>query len=297
VKAGGQARVLVGFAALCLLQGSLWLAEAWLASPWPELWRLCFHDLEIGLVLAGVALVLRPAPGPWKRVAEAAGWCAVLFVLPWVLSTAAGGSVAGFTQVLALGLVPLFTVVLVAQSDDGARRLQLPAVLAVGGLALSAPFELPATQPGMGWLAALVLGAGLFASAGIRLHRLLRETSWLWVAAAGSAATGIVGGILWRVIEPESVVWSGRQRVAELGWGLLVDGPLLLLTIWLLRSMRPVGFSARFVLVPLVTILGGAAVMRPQIGWAGWIGLGVATVAGVVLVRDSVRGEADNTVG
>jgi drug/metabolite transporter (DMT)-like permease len=85
--------------------------------------------------------------------------------------------------------------------------------------------------------------------------------------------------------------------VAELGWGLLVDGPLLLLTIWLLRSMRPVGFSARFALVPLVTILGGAAVMRPQIGWAGWIGLGVATVAGVVLVRDSVQGEADNTVG
>jgi hypothetical protein len=297
VREGRGAGVTVGFGALCVLQGSLWLLDAYFASAWPDLLRLCIHDLEVGLVLGCALLVLWPAPGSWKRVAEGAGWCAALFALPWTLSAAAGGSVAGFTQVLALGLVPLFTVVLVAQSEDGARRLQLPAVLAVGGLALSAPFELPATQPGIGWLLALVVGAGVLAAAGIRLHRLLQETSWLWVAASGSVAAGLLGGLAWRVLAYQPIPWSGRAIAMELGWGLLVDGPLLLLTVWLLRAMRPLGFSARFVVVPLVTIAGGLVLMPPRVGWLGCAGLTMATGAGLWMMGESLRGERDSTVG
>jgi drug/metabolite transporter (DMT)-like permease len=193
--------------------------------------------------------------------------------------------------------VRLFTVVLVSQSDDGARRLQVPAVLAVGGIALAVPVELPASQAGMGWLIALVVGAGVLAAAGIRLHRLMRKSSLLWIAAAGSAAAGLVAGIAWRVIEPAPVMWDTRSIMAELGLGLLIDGPLLLLTMWLLRALRPIAFSARFVLVPLVTILGGLVVMRPRIGWFGWVGLATSALSALVLAIEGAKGEQNSTPG
>ncbi len=37
------------------------------------------------------------------------------------------------------------------------------------------------------------------------------------------------------------------------------------LTVWLLREIDPVRFSARFLVIPLVTIVEGLALLRPEV--------------------------------
>jgi threonine/homoserine efflux transporter RhtA len=72
----------------------------------------------------------------------------------------------------------------------------------------------------------------------------------------------------------------------EVGWGALVDLPLVLLMVWLVREMRPEGFSARFLMVPLVTLLGGLLVLRPGVVWTTWLGLALVAGASWMLVTD-----------
>jgi hypothetical protein len=54
-----------------------------------------------------------------------------------------------------------------------------------------------------------------------------------------------------------------------------------LLTVWLLREMPPVRFSARWLLVVLVMIVESYALERPALTWTA--ALGVALVAGGAL--------------
>jgi drug/metabolite transporter (DMT)-like permease len=279
-------KVASGFAALCLLSGSTWFLSAYFPSAWPDLLRLSFHDLVLAFVLGVAALVLNvPLPGK-VAIAEVAGWSVVLFAAPPLLFAAVGGYLPSLTEVLVFALVPLFTVFAVSQKQDSARHLLLPAVLAFGGVALMLPFSWPRSGGGVAGVIAIMLCAVAVAAAGIRLHRLMQEVHLLWAATVAALSSAVVAGIGWRAFLAGPVLWSLPTLAEEIAWSLLVDGSLLLLTIWLVRELRPIAFSSRFVLVPLVTIVGGLIMTRPPIGWEAWLGLAMAMGASWRLLRD-----------
>jgi hypothetical protein len=51
--------------------------------------------------------------------------------------------------------------------------------------------------------------------------------------------------------------------------------------------MRPVAFSSRLLLVPSVTLVEGILAERPEVGWYGWLGLGLVLAAAILLLRSS----------
>lgn len=209
----------------------------------------------------------------------------MMFAGAAVIGAAAEGHVAGSAQVLAFAMVPAFTVFFVGREDDDAMRLLTPAVVGAAGLGLVVPTVWPASSLGYGWLAAVLAVAGLVGLAGIRLHGLIREIPLVWAGAAGSGCAALVAGCAWRVFAAGPVDVSFGAIARESVWGLLLDGALVLLTVWLLREMEPVGFSSRWVLIPAVTLLGSIVAVRPEVGWVGWLGLGLAVGTGWVLVR------------
>ena len=142
----------ITFAALNLLAGSTWLADAVYSSTWPTLLRLCFHDAVVCLALIVVALATGSG---WRKAVgwEFAGWGAVLFAVAPIVFAAASGAVRSSTELLALGLIPAFTVFVLAQRPGGELGRMGPAVAGIGGLALAVPFTLPGSIGGYGWLA------------------------------------------------------------------------------------------------------------------------------------------------
>jgi hypothetical protein len=212
----------------------------------------------------------------------------LLFAGPVLMAAGAGGHVGRSLETLALGLVAAFTVFLRGQRDDRAMGRLLPAVCAVAGLGLVVPFAWPGSALGVGWLAALAVAGCGYAFAGIRLHGLMREVPVAWAPASGAAGAAALAGLGWIALEPGRVALDWRIMGFEIGWGLLVDLPLVLLTVWLLREMEPVGFSSRWVMIPTVTLLGSIAAERPEVGWIGWLGLGLAVACSLALVREPV---------
>jgi hypothetical protein len=57
----------------------------------------------------------------------------------------------------------------------------------------------------------------------------------------------------------------------------LVDVVEVLLIVWLLREMPPVRFAARYLVIPLLTVLESYVVMRPE--WTVRMGFGTALLA------------------
>jgi hypothetical protein len=61
-----------------------------------------------------------------------------------------------------------------------------------------------------------------------------------------------------------------------------------------LREIRPVEFSARFLVIPLVTILEGAVLLRPEI--TGRIVMGFILLTGGAVWMLAGRGQVDEEV-
>jgi drug/metabolite transporter (DMT)-like permease len=63
-----------------------------------------------------------------------------------------------------------------------------------------------------------------------------------------------------------------------------VDVSEVLLIVWLLREMRPVRFAARYLVIPLLTVLEGYVLMRPELTVRMVFGAGLlAAGAGMLL--------------
>jgi hypothetical protein len=84
----------------------------------------------------------------------------------------------------------------------------------------------------------------------------------------------------WSVVRGD-VVWRWGGRWGELGSILSISSPVdvveVLLIVWLLREMLPVRFAARYLVIPLLTILESYALMRPD--WTVRMGLGTLLLA------------------
>jgi hypothetical protein len=73
----------------------------------------------------------------------------------------------------------------------------------------------------------------------------------------------------------------------------LVDLVEVLLIVWLLREMPPIRFAARYLVIPLLTVLESYVVMRPE--WTVRMGFGtvlLAAGAGMLLFLKAGEEEA-----
>ena len=266
-------KVWAGFAVLCLLQGAGLLLDQFMPPLLPGLMRLGVHD---GLLAVAFSLVSRKSTVP---VWTLAGLGIALFGVPQVLFAAAGGHVDGFTELLVTLLGPVIVVVVSAQRreafgpEDSPLRLLAPAVVGIGGAVLVLPFYLPASRVGQLWLAVMVLAAVAAGVAAVRIHTLLQGVDVLRAAALVFGAVSVVAlGFCW-VDGRVTLVWDAGAAVFELLRLVVVEGPILLLTVWLLREMKPERFAARPLLVVLVMIVESFIVEHPTVGWTMVVGV------------------------
>ena len=242
--------------------------------------RTALHNGLLALVCFGWALRRRDrSPAPCA-VAKLAAGAVFLFALPEIVLAGASDHVTQSTEVLVFMLVPAVVVFWLGQqsaafgADGGSLRGLVPALAGVGGAALILPFSLPSSWFGRLWLAALVVSAIAAGIAAVAMHRLLAEIS---LARAGSVVFGVSCLLIASFAAfdlPGLPAFSSSGLACEVLRLLLIDGPILLLGLWLLREMRPVAFSSRLLLVPAVTLLEGIVAERPNVGWYGWLGLG-----------------------
>jgi hypothetical protein len=273
-------KVWLGFAVLCLLGGSAWVFDEAFPAMLSGLFRFATHNLVLGTVFGLLALRGKADAGPvaWWNVAAAG---VAMIAVPEILA-AASGSVSQLSEVLVYMLVPVVVVVAMAQKaagfglGDNPLRMIVPALAGVGGAALVIPATWPPTATGRLLVVAMGASAVVAGLAAIWLHELLAGAGVLRAAAVVAGSSGAVAGAFcW-------IGWLGIVDANAAGLGvealrcLAIEGPILLLTIWLLREMRPVAFSARVLAIPLVTIVESYLLLRPAVNWT--------TIGGVLLL-------------
>lgn len=288
-----KAKLWFGFLALCLLAGSAWLYDMSAPGIFSGLPRTALHNGLVALACAVWAFWRRETSPAPRVYAKLAGTGVMLFALPEIVLAGASSHVNQATEVLVFMLVPVVVVFCVGQQragfgTGGEPMLGLvPALAGLGGAALILPFELPSSLAGRLWLVGLVATATAAGVAAVAMHRLLARLSIAWAGGVVFGVSGLLmAGCGWRD-------WLMLPRITAIGAGfeivrlVVIDGPILLLGIWLIREMRPVSFSSRLLLVPAVTLLEEIAAERPELGWYGWLGLALTVGAGVLLLRSS----------
>ena len=268
------------FAALCLLSGTSWVIPD-SANPLPLLEQQGILFGVIGLIavlIAGRRLWFGVAGGRWVRLAAVS---VMFFGLPMVVGEYGRGSVSTITRSALFAMVPVVVVMVVASAADTtegqecrARRFLVPALVGLGGLLLLLPLEVSGSIRGRVMLA-LVCAAVVFAGlASVWLYRLMREFNFVEaVAIAGVANALFLLG--WSVVRGD-VVWRLSALAPVVSVTSLVDLVEILLIVWLLRTMSPIRFAARYLAIPLLTILESYVLMRPE--WT------VRMVSGTVLL-------------
>ena len=84
---------------------------------------------------------------------------------------------------------------------------------------------------------------------------------------------------------------SIRQIATELLRCIALDLPAVFLLIWLIREIPPSRLSARFLLVPLVTVLEGFAAAPRTLEWRSALAIGLLCVGGFTLLQKEVSEE------
>jgi drug/metabolite transporter (DMT)-like permease len=186
---------------------------------------------------------------------------ALLVGVPEIVAEWGLRHVASNLWVVVLAVVPAMVVLGVAQSSgDGVRRLLGPALVGLGGVLLIVPVDVPRSVIGWVSLAVLVASAVGIAIASVWVHRLLQGFGVAQAVEIFCIANALVL-LGWGVFE-EAAGWGLS------GWGwvaVLAQGVGVVLLVVLLRGMSPVRFGARYLVVPLVTVVEGYVLLRPEL--------------------------------
>jgi drug/metabolite transporter (DMT)-like permease len=266
----------VGFFALCLLGASAGLVDDAWPSSLGTAERLGLHDLVIAIVLCGVAWNtgrVRLQGRPWMKVALAS---VCLLGVPVMFAEAAGDRMSGVLVTALFGLFPVMMVVVVSYVDlggaesSGTNRLLVPTLIGLSGLLLVLPIVQPGSWEQAGIEAVVACGVFVAAVASVWMYRLLREFAVIEAAVICCAANAV---FFFAVFVASRLVtrtdggseWSWRGVGVEAAIAILFGLPQILLLVWLLREMTPVRFAARYLVIPLLTVIEGYALVRPPI--------------------------------
>ena len=269
-------RVWTVFAVVCV-----WAASGWLITPGSDaLPRLERQGLGFA-VLAGVALASGGCRN-WRarlRLHGAVSMGGVLFfAVPAVLIEHAREYAAETSVAVVFALAPVVVVLVwgAVMQEPGAMRWLVPALTGLAGVLLLLPFEMPVSTRGWEAVAEIVAAMLLVAGAGVWLFGLLREMSTTKALTVVGAANAIVLFVCCGALG--SLDWRWRDVVRGLSWESAVAVIVAALTVWLLQAMDPIRFSARFLVIPLMTILEGAVLLRPEV--TGRMAVGIVLLAG-----------------
>ena len=135
------------------------------------------------------------------------------------------------------------------------------------------PFTAPASPAGYGWLCAMLVAAVLSGVALVQLHRRLAGVPVATGVAAICGGSGLLE-LLFAVNQARPL-----PRLNSVAWGhglilfALIDAPLWVLTVWLVRNLAPRRFASRYLLAPLLTVVEGVVLVRPALSWTLFAGI------------------------
>jgi drug/metabolite transporter (DMT)-like permease len=186
-----------------------------------------------------------------------------LLGLPLLVVAGASRYVSGVTTTAVFALVPVVVVMVAAQggAEDGVPLA--PALVGFAGLLFVLPVSLPEAAGGWVWLVGLVVVAGVAGVACLWISRLLQEVR---IARAVMLVCGANAVILLVAAAALGQLRLGSGRVAGLfSVAAGVHGVLLVLLVVLLREMGAIKFSARYLVIPLLTVGEGFVLIRPEV--------------------------------
>ena len=271
----------IAFAVLCVLSGTSWAIPREVSNGLPPLEQQGVLFGVIGLV----ALVFA-GRGVWSqsrrlRYARLAAVAVGFFGVPVVAVEYARGSVPAMSRSALFAMVPVVVVLMVGAGDAmgreerGARHLLVPALAGLGGLLLLLPLDFSGSMRGWVMLAVVCAAVVVLGIASVWLYRLLRGLA-LTDAIAVVGIANAVFLLAWSAVG-EEIVWRGNGLVSVISPASWVDVVEVLLIMWLLREMPPVRFAARYLAIPLLTILESFVLLRPE--WTVRMGFGTALLA------------------
>jgi len=254
-----------------------WLVEGAWPSVLPATYRECLHDLIIAFVVGIFG---------WKKIAHSqfsarslAKFAVAsfgLFGVPTALVESARSGVSEGTIAGLFALLPLAVVSFVPhfdfgrRSESGANRLLIPALIGLAGALFLLPFALPASLREARLDAVVVLAVLIAASASVWLFRLLLD-----VGVVEAVVTCCVANAMFLlVVSLASSAFGAANSGSEWSWSafgvealkaLCLDLPQIVLLLWLMREVAPERLSARALVIPLLTVLEGYALVRPEI--------------------------------
>jgi hypothetical protein len=203
------------------------------------------------------------------------------FGVPMVVVEYARGNMPAISRSALFALVPVVVVMAVAfgesaeREERGARLFLMPALAGLGGLLLLLPLSFSSSPRGWIMLAVVCAAVILVGLSSVWLYRLLRGFAF----ADAIAVVGLANAVfllVWSAVR-EEVVWRGSGLASLVSFGSLTDVVEVLLILWLLREISPIRFAARYLLIPLLTVLESYVVMRPE--WTVRMGFGTALLA------------------
>lgn len=261
----------VGFVALCVWASAGWIWAQVLPAQMGVVAGQGLHFLLIGVgALAWSLLRRETAPE-----ASVLGWIVVgglgLFAGPVLLLHAAQGMVSSSLGVLVFALLPVVVMVM-----TGWMKGLGPALLGVAGVLLLLPVSMPEGRGVVG-AGLMVAAMALTAAAMVWLHRVLPRVSWGWAVAAICLSNGVSLSLAgWG-----EAGWSWDGLRGEALRGVVIDVPEVLLLVWLVAALEPRRLAARWLVAPLLTVVEGYVLMRPEGGVRLLVGIVLLAAGGV----------------
>ena len=261
-----------GFGLLCVWSASQWLIPTAAGSmPGAERGGLAFAAVAVG-----AAFFLKSWQLSLQQSAVTVAASLMFFAAPDLLLERASESMpeTGIAAVFAAAPAVAVVVCGAIQRGAGGMRLLVPALVGWSGVLFLLPFESPVSTRGWMGLAETIAAMMLAAGAGVWLNGLLRGVRVVEALVIVGAANA-VALLAW--CAARGMLWLGVSELAGgAWWGLVGSACAIGITVWLVKVVEPVKFSVRFLVFPLLTVLEGIGLLRPE--------LTMQMVAGTVLL-------------
>jgi hypothetical protein len=250
----------IGFVALCILS-----ATSWVIPPGEEL--SVFKQQGVRYAVVGLVALLLGGYRGWSwSLGLRLGLVGIgFFGIPMAVGESSRGAMPEISRSALFAMVPVVVVIVIAAGDDekGVRRFLAPALAGLGGLLLVLPLEFSSSIRERIMLSVICAAVVLVGLSSAWLYRLLRGVALAHAVTAICLANGVFL-LVCSVVRGDYVLqWNGLSSVISVA--SLVDVVEVVLIVWLLREMPPVRFAARYLLIPLLTILESYVLIRPEV--------------------------------
>jgi len=278
----------IGFAALCILSGTSWVIPREVFDGLPPLEQ---QGLLFGAL--GVIAVLFAGRGIWSRSRRAesvplAAATVGFFGVPVVVAEYARGGVPAISRSALFAMVPVVVVIALAsgeattREERGARSFLIPALAGLGGLLLLLPLGFSGSARAWVMLGAVCAAVVLVGLMSVWLYRLLAGFGFVEAMAVAGLANAVF--LLASSSVHEEIVWRASGLSSLVSISSLADAVEVVLIVWLMREITPVHFAARYLLIPLVTVLEGYVLIRPEVTVRMVCGTALLAVGAVTLL-------------